>query len=79
MPTKKTEDELKELQRIWFAKQESLRPKLTVSLMAEAARYRSHGSVLYLLPRMIELGMVIPRSDGRVTRYEIVEPKDDIP
>jgi len=77
MPTKKTEDDLKELQRIWYQKQQSLMPRMTLNLMAETARYKSHGSVLNLLPRMIKRGMVRVRDDGKTTRYEIIEPVEE--
>jgi len=67
-----TEQELLEVHKKLKEKQDSLEPYLTLSIMASTLHFKSINSVVNVVDKLVEMGLVEKVKHGRISKYRIL-------
>jgi len=67
-----TEQELLEVHKKLKEKQDSLEPYLTLTIMASTLHFKSINSVVNVVDKLVEMGLVEKVQHGRISKYRIL-------
>jgi len=67
-----TEQELRVVHKKLKEKQDSLEPYLTLNIMASTLHFKSINSVVNVVDKLVEMGLVEKVQHGRISKYRIL-------